>query len=84
MKVFYGSQSTEYLSHPPSTTMTAPTFVDVRAARRQIQPYLRSTPLFEYPLSALLGAKVWVKHENHQPIGTFQVRGGINSNFPLE
>jgi len=25
-----------------------------------------------------LGAEVWVKHENHQPVGAFKVRGGLN------
>ena len=28
-------------------------------------------------LSARCGAEVWVKHENHTPIGAFKVRGGI-------
>jgi threonine dehydratase len=26
----------------------------------------------------LTGAREWVKHENHQPIGVFRVRGGVN------
>jgi threonine dehydratase len=48
-------------------------------ARRRIAPYLRPTPLYYYPLlSSLSGAKVYVKHENFQPIGAFKVRGGIN------
>jgi threonine dehydratase len=56
-----------------------PTHADVLAAREQISPYLRPTPLFEYPaLSELVGAETWVKHENHQPIGAFKVRGGVN------
>jgi len=56
-----------------------PTIVDVLAARRQIAPYLRPTPLYSYPgLNALIGTEVWVKHENHQPVGAFKVRGGIN------
>jgi threonine dehydratase len=56
-----------------------PTFADVLAARRQIAPYLRPTPLYSYPaLSELVGAEVWVKHENHQPGGAFKVRGGVN------
>lgn len=39
---------------------------------------LRPTPQYEWPLlSAALGAKVWVKHENHQPVGAFKVRGGL-------
>lgn len=29
-------------------------------------------------LSRMVGAEVWVKHENHQPTGAFKVRGGVN------
>lgn len=55
------------------------TFADVLAARRRIAPYLQPTPLYQYPsLDAMLGLELWVKHENHQPIGAFKVRGGIN------
>jgi len=56
-----------------------PDLADVLAARQQIAPYLRPTPLYRYPtLDALTGARVWVKHENHQPVGAFKVRGGVN------
>ena len=56
-----------------------PTFADVLAARRQMAGYLRPTPLFGYPgLDELLAARVLVKHENHQPVGAFKVRGGVN------
>jgi threonine dehydratase len=56
-----------------------PTFADVLTARRQIAPYLRPTPLHRYPsLDDLVGTEVWVKHENHQPVGAFKVRGGVN------
>ena len=56
-----------------------PTFPDVLAARRRIAPHLRPTPLFPYPaLGDLVGARVHVKHENHQPVGAFKVRGGVN------
>ena len=52
---------------------------DVLAARQRLAPYLRPTPLYRYPaLDALTGAQVWVKHENHQPVGAFKVRGGVN------
>jgi len=55
------------------------TLADVLEARRRIAPHLRATPLYPYPgLDELLGAEVWVKHENHQPVGAFKVRGGIN------
>jgi len=52
---------------------------DVLAARQRIAPYLRPTPLFRYPaLDTLTGTRTWVKHENHQPVGAFKVRGGVN------
>jgi threonine dehydratase len=59
--------------------LRAPTFTDVLEARARIAPYLQPTPLHAYPaLDELVGAHVFVKHENHQPIGAFKVRGGVN------
>jgi len=56
-----------------------PDLSDVLAARRRIALYLQPTPLYSYPaLDALTGTRVFVKHENHQPIGAFKVRGGVN------
>ncbi|MBA2364715.1 MAG: threonine/serine dehydratase [Chloroflexia bacterium] len=59
--------------------MMPPSFQDVLLAQRQIRPYLASTPMYAYPaLDELIGTRVYVKHENHQPIGAFKVRGGVN------
>lgn len=56
-----------------------PTLADVLEARRRISAHLRPTPLYGYAsLNELLGAEVFVKHENHQPVGAFKVRGGVN------
>src|SRR5690606_6740387 len=56
-----------------------PTYDDVVAARETVYQHLRPTPLFHYPaLSRRLGCQAFVKHENHQPVGAFKVRGGIN------
>jgi threonine dehydratase len=56
-----------------------PDLAEVFAARRRIEPYLKPTPLYRYPaLDALTGARLWIKHENHQPVGAFKVRGGVN------
>jgi threonine dehydratase len=56
-----------------------PTFTDVLDARRMISPHLDPTPLRRYArVDQLVGAEVFVKHENHQPTGAFKVRGGIN------
>jgi threonine dehydratase len=61
------------------TQLPEPTLADVLEARRRISPHLRPTPLFGYAaLNGLLDANVFVKHENHQPIGAFKVRGGVN------
>ncbi len=61
------------------TTPTVPTFADVLRAQKTIRPYLAPTPLHHYPmLDNLLGAEIYVKHENYQPIGAFKVRGGVN------
>jgi threonine dehydratase len=39
---------------------------------------LAPTPQYAWPLlQSALGAKVWVKHENHTPIGAFKLRGGL-------
>ncbi len=58
---------------------TLPKFIDVLLARQTIAPYLRPTPLYRYQgLSDAVGAEIWVKHENHQPVGAFKVRGGVN------
>jgi threonine dehydratase len=38
---------------------------------------LPPTPLLRWPLlEARCGAEIWVKHENHTPIGAFKIRGG--------
>ena len=48
-------------------------------AREIIKPFLAPTPLRRYPgLDRLVGADVFVKHENHNPTGTFKIRGGIH------
>jgi threonine dehydratase len=55
-----------------------PTFQDVLKARQVVDRNLRRTPLHFYPgLSERLGFRVRIKHENHQPVGAFKVRGGI-------
>lgn len=61
------------------TNQPMPTLHDIIAARPHVYRYLRPTPLYRYSgLSELVGAEVWVKHENHQPVGAFKVRGGLN------
>ena len=60
--------------------MQAPTLHDVVQAKGRIEGYVTRTPLHRYiGLEKLLGAdEVRVKHENHQRLGAFKMRGGIN------
>jgi threonine dehydratase len=51
---------------------------ELEAARREIHRVFAGTPQYAWPLLAeRTGAEVWVKHENHTPIGAFKVRGGL-------
>lgn len=55
-----------------------PTIQDVYAARTIVYRHLIPTPLHQYPtLSEMVGAQIYIKHENHQPVGAFKVRGGL-------
>ena len=59
--------------------MTRPGLGDVLEARKTIAPYVGRTPLTSYAaLDSLIDAEVRLKHENHHPLGSFKVRGGIN------
>ena len=54
-------------------------FQDIIAARKVVAQFLKSTPLIHYPeLSERLGFQAYIKHENHNPTGSFKVRGGLN------
>jgi threonine dehydratase len=54
------------------------TLADVVAAKDVVYRHLPPTPMWSYPsLNAVVGATVFVKHENVQPIGAFKVRGGL-------
>lgn len=56
-----------------------PTFDDVLAARIVLAAHLPPTPLVRaWSLSERLGAELFLKCENTQPIGAFKVRGGLN------
>ena len=59
--------------------MTIPSLNDLNAARDIVAGHMPETPLIRWPLLvARTGAEVWIKHENHTPIGAFKIRGGLN------
>lgn len=58
--------------------MTTATLAELEAAATIVHAVLPPTPQYAWPLlSARAGCEVWVKHENHMPVGAFKVRGGL-------
>ena len=48
-------------------------------AAERISPYIIKTPLHTYPgINKIIGTDVFIKHENHQSIGSFKIRGALN------
>ncbi len=48
------------------------------SAALKVHQHVMPTPQYSWPLLCRrTGAEVWVKHENHGPIGAFKLRGGL-------
>ncbi|MFQ5785145.1 MAG: threonine dehydratase [Alphaproteobacteria bacterium] len=55
-----------------------PNLAEIEAAAEIVHRAILPTPQICWPLlSERAGCEVWVKHENHTPIGAFKVRGGL-------
>ena len=51
---------------------------ELEAAAGIVHGVMPPTPHYTWPLlGARTGCEVWVKHENHTPIGAFKLRGGL-------
>ena len=50
----------------------------LESAAELVHAVMPPTPQIRWPLlCARAGAEVWVKHENHTPVGAFKLRGGM-------
>lgn len=55
-----------------------PTIDEIKEAQELLYEVLAPTPQYKWPLLCdRLGTEVWVKHENHTPIGAFKARTAI-------
>jgi threonine dehydratase len=55
-----------------------PTVSQIEATARHVYAVLAPTPQYRWPmLSERLGVDLWLKHENHTPVGAFKLRGGL-------
>lgn len=51
---------------------------EIESAAQIVYRFMSPTPQIRWPLLCRrAGCEVWVKHENHTPIGAFKVRGGL-------
>ena len=51
---------------------------DLEQACTVVAAHMPPTPAYRWPgLCRQAGCEVWLKHENHTPIGAFKVRGGL-------
>ena len=58
--------------------MMLPSLTQVHAAQKVIYRHMAPTPQYTWPLiNQRLGTEVWVKHENHTPVGAFKLRGAL-------
>ncbi|HTJ86995.1 MAG TPA: threonine dehydratase [Terriglobales bacterium] len=55
-----------------------PSLDQIREAQKLIYSIMQPTPQLSWPLlNQRLGTEVWIKHENHSPIGAFKARTAI-------
>jgi len=58
--------------------MDLPSLPELEEAAAIVYRHMPATPQYRWPLlGARLGADIWLKHENHTPIGAFKLRGGL-------
>ncbi len=54
------------------------TLDEIEAASQVVYRDFQATPQYRWGLlSERLGTHCWVKHENHNPVGAFKIRGGL-------
>jgi threonine dehydratase len=58
--------------------MILPSLSELRSATQLIRAVMPPTPTYTWPLlNSRAGAEVWLKHENHSPVGAFKLRGAV-------
>jgi len=58
--------------------MNLPTLAEIESAAQTVYRAMPPTPQYRWPLLCEhLGTEVWLKHENHTPVGAFKLRGGL-------
>jgi threonine dehydratase len=73
-----GLETTSLLSAVASANWQLPNLAAITLAAEIVARTMPPTPQYNWPLlSARAGVEVWVKHENHTPVGAFKIRGAL-------
>jgi threonine dehydratase len=63
----------------PTPATRLPSRSELESAAAIVRELMAPTPQYRWPLlEQRAGCELWVKHENHTPVGAFKVRGGIH------
>jgi len=63
---------------PLKYRLELPSLDSLTRAAEIVGAAMRPTPQYTWPLiNVRTGAEVWVKHENHSPVGAFKIRGAL-------
>ena len=66
------------MSNESAVATSLPTIDEIKDAQQLVYAVMPPTPQIVWPLLCeRLGAEVWVKHENHTPIGAFKARTAV-------
>jgi threonine dehydratase len=58
--------------------VSLPTLEELESAAQLVYRHMAPTPQYRWPLLCeAAGTEVWLKHENHTPVGAFKIRGGL-------
>jgi threonine dehydratase len=60
------------------TSLALPAKNDIEDAQQVVYSAMRPTPQYTWPLlNRRAGLEIWLKHENHTPLGAFKIRGSL-------
>ena len=58
--------------------MKLPSLAEIKAAGEIVYELIRANSQLSWPiLNERAGVELWIKHENHNPVETFTVTGGM-------
>ncbi len=75
---FPARTSESHVGHAAASALGLPSLADIEAAARVVYQTFQATPQYRWgQIESVLGVATWLKHEHHNPVGAFKLRGGL-------